>query len=119
MNAETIDAAVLAWADDYMKQKRRRRKPGEYQVSERYLPPRGAKATKVMFAGYIGCYSSYTCDYGVDVEIEWTLPSGRMGTTVATDWDLPRVLRALPAYLEVEEEMTREHDHYHGHYEED
>lgn len=86
------DEAVLAWAND---------------VLEKRGHPREAET--VYFGHYIGCYSSYTCDYDVSATIVY---SGGKEYVTSHVWD--DVLRALPEYVDAVERMHEEHDRYHG-----
>lgn len=88
------DQAILDWAN-----------------AELRLQDIEEEAVSLDFDGWLGCYSSWTCDYGVTATIRTA--SGQSVTTEAT-WT--SVLEALPAYVEAYERLAEDHwrSHQHG-----
>lgn len=84
----SVDQAIIDWAND--------------QLEARGYP---RDATGIQFGSWVECYSSWTCDYGVEATIR------RAGghAEVATPYSFPAVLVALPQYVAAREAMEREH----------
>lgn len=64
---------------------------------------------EVRFDYWLGCYSSWTCDYDMEAVIFFT--DGTSQTT-SIRWD--KALEELPEYVDKREQMEREHNASHG-----
>jgi len=60
----------------------------------------------IRFEPWVGCYSEYTHDYGINPQI--VLKDGRVVETV--DWHMPETLREMDKYKAAEDKLTEMHD---------
>lgn len=62
------------------------------------------------FEGWVGCYSSYTCEYGVEAILHLSDGSKR----VTSSWSIPQAIKDMAEYDAAWDEMQDDHDSYHG-----
>lgn len=64
--------------------------------------------TDITFGYWLGCYSSWTCDYSVEATVTYT-----DGSTVKTDVTWSVALEQVGEYVEALDAMYEEHDESH------
>lgn len=79
----------------------------------RYECEPGTILEAVTFDKYMGCYSSWTCDYGVKATFTFRRPDGSTFERFS-DYGFPQVLEQMAEYQAEHANLEEEHARYHG-----